>query len=947
MRSAVGDSTRDAQSGDAAATASGMGVFTTDTSLIVRTWDRWLAEATGIPSDAARGRALADLIPDLADRGLIAAFEQVLSRGVVEILAPAFHRYLIACPPGAESTRFDRMQQRVTIGPLREDGQVIGTIVAVEDVTTRLEQERELAAQLASADPGVRLRATQALADKALVGPDPLLGAIGDEDWRVRRAAVAALSRRSSAQVIGAVLDALRDDHHNFSVLSSAIELLATGETDVVEPLIELLREAHPDLRLQAALVLGERGDARAVAPLMETLAGSDDNLRFHAIEALGKLKAPAAVERLIGIAESGDFFLGFPALDALSRIGDSTIAPRLVPLLAHELLRGPVADVLGALGDDDVVEPLTRLLNEAMTPTEIVAEALARVADRFERRYDHGEHIADLVRGTISATGTQNLLDAVQHARADTLPSIAKVLAWLEGPAVDRALTLLLGQPSVRAKAVEYLVRQGPRVVDLLIEQLRAEDLDTRHAAVAGLGRIGDRRATPALLAVLAADPALTIAAAGALGRIGDGRAFEALIGLVGDENPAVRQAAIAALNSIGHPEMGARTALLLRDPRPHVRESAVRIAGYFGYRECADDLLALCRDADPSVRRAAIEHLAFLDDHRVFDTLRAALSDADARIRAAAVQAIARLDRHAAAFLVPALCDGDAWVRYFAARAMGEHRHAPALDDLMRVALDDAAGQVRLAAIDALGRIGSPAAVPALAALSTSDDRERAIAAVTALGRISHEETWPPLQTALRSADEDGRAAAAESISRLGGKTAIELLEWSAAADDSLRVASAAVEGLATIARDETIGAAAVHALIDLAAETARRDLIVPVLAALPADAISSLAEGLRDPRAQVRVAVVQALGGMRRAEASRRLEPALDDSAAEVRTAALTELRHLGTRAMERRVVTLARTDPNPIVRRAALAVLKVASGGRDEHAWPLEPHTGAER
>jgi HEAT repeat protein len=117
--------------------------------------------------------------------------------------------------------------------------------------------------------------------------------------------------------------------------------------------------------------------------------------------------------------------------------------------------------------------------------------------------------------------------------------------------------------------------------------------------------------------------------------------------------------------------------------------------------------------------------------------------------------------------------------------------------------------------------------------------------------------------------------------------------------------------------------------------------------VLAALPADAISWLAEGLRDPRTQVRVAVVQALGGMRRAEASRRLESALDDSATEVRTAALAELRHLGTRAMERRVVTLARTDPNPIVRRAALAVLKAASGGRDEHAWPaLEPRTGAE-
>ncbi len=48
-------------------------------------------------------------------------------------------------------------------------------------------------------------------------------------------------------------------------------------------------------------------------------------------------------------------------------------------------------------------------------------------------------------------------------------------------------------------------------------------------------LGRIGDRRATPALVAALE-EPELAVPAAGALARIGDAAAFDALLALVGD---------------------------------------------------------------------------------------------------------------------------------------------------------------------------------------------------------------------------------------------------------------------------------------------------------------------------------------------------------------------------------------------------------------------------
>src|SRR5215475_13379297 len=99
-----------------------VGVFTTDKNLVIRSWDEWLSEATGVSAEQARGQSLVGLFPEIEGRGFLRRFERVLAEGVVEVLATAFHHYLIACAPPLPSKRFDRMQQRVTIAPLSEAG---------------------------------------------------------------------------------------------------------------------------------------------------------------------------------------------------------------------------------------------------------------------------------------------------------------------------------------------------------------------------------------------------------------------------------------------------------------------------------------------------------------------------------------------------------------------------------------------------------------------------------------------------------------------------------------------------------------------------------------------------------------------------------------------------------------------------------------------------------
>src|SRR6185503_6940636 len=253
-------------------------------------------------------------------------------------------------------------------------------------------------------------------------------------------------------------------------------------------------------------------------------------NVRFHAIEALGKLTPAAAVEPLAAIAESKDFFLAFPALEALARIHDPAVAPRLVPLLGDELVGDQAAEALGQIGDEDAVAPLAAALDRPDASVASIVDALATIHRHYADQFGSGTQIEDELRRAISPAGAQRIVDAAARASAGALRQFVVVLGWLRGPGVERALTLMLGTPSIQKELIAAIVRFGATMVDVLVEQLEG----------------GDRE--------------LLVPIAGALARLGDARAFEPLVRLLGDEDIKVRHAAIGALNSIGHPEMAAR---------------------------------------------------------------------------------------------------------------------------------------------------------------------------------------------------------------------------------------------------------------------------------------------------------------------------------------------------------------------------------------------------
>ena len=897
-----------------------IGIFTTDLELKVRSWDRWLTGVTGLSANIVRGTNLLELFPELETSGVRSYFEHVLKEGRVEWFSATDHPYLIPCPPQAFSRRFQQMQQNVTIAPLRDKDHIIGTIVTIEDRTPQLDREQDLS------ELTVQLDFTET--SETFPQTEQFLADLGNANWQNRQAAVESLVRQGGPTAVAALVCKVRDEHQDLSVLNSALKALTRIKGDIITPLTELLQIPDVDLRGYAVLALGDQTDRRAIPALVQALNDDDINVRYNAIESLGKLQAQEATLALVDIVKSGDFFLAFPALDALKRIGDPSVISHIVALLqGDELLRDPIIELLGQLGDETVVTPLANLLNEADMPTSLIAQAITTLYDRYQEFYNEGEKITQLTCQSITDSGVHHLITTLNKAKENELRALALLLGWLEGTAVEQALTQLLGKPGAQKEVVKALVRYGSRVGQLLLEQLDAPELATRHAAIFALGRIGERRAVPKLLNILSEeDEELVITAAEALTTLADPQAFTALLNLLSHPNPRVRQAVIAALNALNHPEMSVWTLKLLSDPNPYVRESAIKIVGYVGYRDNFEALLTCCQDSDERVCPAAIESLPYFEDERVIVVLTNALTQATPKVRAAAARAFAAIDNvQATAVLIPvAMTDPDTWVRYFAVRSLGELKAITALEPLLQLAQTDSARQVRIASIEALGKIGQVQAIPVLAALIYSNGADLAEVAIAALGQINHPEALAALLTILDSEQQRYQWQVIRALGNHSDPRAAEILHQVAITAEDPQLVEEALQQLAHLATP-----AAITALVALTVQPRWRETCVMSLSQLrEPEQIDLIAQELHHEQVSVRTAIVEVLSRMKQPHANPPLLTALADQAAAVRLAAVTALAHVEMNFALAQLTKIASEDPNLAVRRAAQKILHQA-------------------
>ena len=626
----------------------------------------------------------------------------------------------------------------------------------------------EIAGRLADASPEVRRRAVRDLAE--LPPAEVLLSALaalGDDDWRVRKEAVAVFVGWGGAAEPAPALLAAIEQEENVGLRNAAAEALS----QVAGPAIDLVIERLPALlgtsRKIALDVVGRSADPRRSRILSEHLADDDVNLSAAAAELMGEAGGDGVVEALAGCLERNEQMVVLAALQSLNRLGAHLPFERLEPLVAVPLYGSALLEALGRTGDPAAAHPIV---------TRIPADPMA--ARALVVMHGSSERAGRAVESAIGSAG-KAVLAALSEAAAsgDFAARYAAVscLLWARRTECVPQLVALARDEALHAHVVDGLAAWGAPALDALDAMFPSAQGRALASLIAVTGRLLDleegRRRIPLFTAFLnSGDSVVVTAAMGALARFGDAAIVPRLLDLVRAEQERVRRAASRALVQIGrrHPD-AVHDALRWTAFEGDRGVELMRVFQEVGRAEDAPLIASALTSPSPSLRRAALGALAAVAGGGAIHEISLSMTDESADVREAAVAALATLGPAASETIVSALHGSEGPLRPALVRALGRVGHPEAQTILKRAMRESA--PTAIAALEAAAALGLDP-LGTKGELLGHPDTEVVKTAIAALGDTVTDAEL----VALLCADAwDVRLAAVERLSRRALKPAV----------------------------------------------------------------------------------------------------------------------------------------------------------------------------
>ena len=331
------------------------------------------------------------------------------------------------------------------------------------------------------------------------------------------------------AAAVEPLITALHDEDH--TVREQVVEALgAVGDPHAVDALIPLLHDSRTEVRRQTADTLAVLGDIRAVGSLVGGLSDKDAVVRLQAAKALEQLDWEPQDDQQRALRA-----VALSNWEEAIALGGIAVGPLVFAFRnSGWVVRYPVIDGLGAIGDVGAVDVLVEALRDAdLAVRRRAAKALIRIG-----------------KGAVDA-----LVVTLESHDWELRRQAAEVLGAIGDRRAAKSLVTALRDSDigVRWHAIEALEKIGAGAVEPLVSVLGVSDNGVRWWAAAALEKVGRSAVEPLIRILGDSSWELRQQATEVLGAIGDRRAVKPLITALGDRNSGVSGRAAAALKKLG----------------------------------------------------------------------------------------------------------------------------------------------------------------------------------------------------------------------------------------------------------------------------------------------------------------------------------------------------------------------------------------------------------
>ena len=500
------------------------------------------------------------------------------------------------------------------------------------------------------------------------------------------------------------------------------------------------------------------------------------DDIRISAVRILYKIGISKSIPLLKALLSDDEENVKYAASKAFCKIVNSENITLLEPLISDDddNVRFITAEALGKIGTSRGIPMLEKLLRDNNQGVQrAAAEAFVRIF------YCKNIQILDSL-----------LKDDEWLVRSAVSEAIGKL-----GTSKDISLLepLLRDNNShVRSMAVKAIGKLGTsKDVPLLEPLLKDDSVLTRKVAVEALGKIGTSKDIFLLEPLLRDEWIGRIAASKALYNMVTSEDIPRLEPLLWDKNRIVRSAAAEALGKIGTSTEIPLLEPLLRDYDWRVRMAAAIALGKIGTLEYIPLLEPLLRDFDGYVRSSAAEALGKIGTSRDTHLLEPLTRDKDILyqceemmmedldiffehtydidVKSAAAEALGNIGTAKdIPLLIPLLRDGDNNVPECAAKALEKIVTSKDIQ-LLKPLLKDYHFNTQIAAIEAIGKKGTRENIPLLKPLLGDRCEFVREAAVKAVGNLGTSSDISIIAPRLRDKYIYVQRSAAEAIENI----------------------------------------------------------------------------------------------------------------------------------------------------------------------------------